>query len=526
MQIQTYLKHLPSAMLLSAILASPAHAFCGFYAGKADASLFNRASQVILARDGERTVISMQNDYQGPLSEFVLVVPTPQAIKQGQVRIADKNVFKRLDEFSTPRLAEYHDEDPCRLENYWGPQMGYNMRMMPAPMAMAGAPMMEKAERAKQLGVTIDAKFTLEEYDILSLSAKQSQGLEIWLRENGYQIPKGASSALAPYIKQGMKFFVAKVNLKEQKKTGFSYLRPLQFAFESPKFMLPMRLGMLNAEAGRAQDLIVYVLTRKGRVEAANYRTKKLPANMNLPFFIKPQFGAFYQDMFEKQAKQDGYRSVFTEYFWDMNWCDPCAADPLSAEELQKAGVFWLSGNAIAGFQSMQAPGAQVKMPPLPQSGQRDAMITRLHLRYTPESFPEDLVLTQTRDNENWQARYVIQQPFSGDMQQCREKAAKVDCAAECKPRVEEVLRVQREEPKILRPEWQQKSRDKLHAECLQSCNESKANGLKNALQYYRVDLPNRLEQEKKTLSDLSGWSLQKIEQMPEAQRYSAAAKK
>ncbi len=259
----------PAALLCSSLLASPALAFCGFYAGKADASLFNRASQVILAREGSRTVISMQNDYEGPLSEFVLVVPTPTPIKQGQVRIADKEVFKRLDAFSAPRLAEYHDADPCQIESNWGVHLGYKQPPYPAPM-MAASPAGAMMERARKLGVTIDARFTLEEYDILSLSAKQSEGLEIWLRENGYKIPKGASAALSPYIKQGMKFFVAKVNLKEQKRIGFNYLRPLQFAFDSPKFMLPMRLGMLNAQPGVAQDLIVYVLTRQGRVESAN----------------------------------------------------------------------------------------------------------------------------------------------------------------------------------------------------------------------------------------------------------------
>ena len=62
-------------------IASPhASAFCGFYAGKADASLFNEASQVVLVRDGERTVLSMLNDYSGPLNEFALVVPTPTVI--------------------------------------------------------------------------------------------------------------------------------------------------------------------------------------------------------------------------------------------------------------------------------------------------------------------------------------------------------------------------------------------------------------------------------------------------------------
>src|SRR5262249_5349264 len=158
----------------------------------------------------------------------------------------------------------------------------------------------------------------LEEYDIVSLSATQSTGLETWLRQNGYRIPRGASAALKPYINQGMKFFVAKVNLKEQKRIGFSYLRSLQFGFESEKFMLPMRLSMLNAPPDKPQDLIVYVLTKGGRVESANYRTVKLPANVNLPPFVKPAFKDFYKAMFDNSSSLEDYRAVFTEYFWNM----------------------------------------------------------------------------------------------------------------------------------------------------------------------------------------------------------------
>ena len=50
-----------------------------------------------------------------------------------------------------------------------------------------------RAAPAKALGVTIEAQYTVGEYDILILSAQQSSGLETWLRENGYRIPAGAS---------------------------------------------------------------------------------------------------------------------------------------------------------------------------------------------------------------------------------------------------------------------------------------------------------------------------------------------
>ena len=109
-----------SVLALTIAAHIPAQAFCGFYAGKADANLFNEASQVVMVRDGKRTVISMLNDYKGPLSEFALVVPTPTTLQKGQVRVAEKLTFERLDAYSSPRLAEYHDNDPCQVNFNWG----------------------------------------------------------------------------------------------------------------------------------------------------------------------------------------------------------------------------------------------------------------------------------------------------------------------------------------------------------------------------------------------------------------------
>jgi hypothetical protein len=376
-------------------------AFCGFFVGKADASLFNQASQVILVRDGDHTVLTMLNDYKGDLTEFALVVPVPVVLKREQVKVVDKKIFERIDSYSSPRLAEYFDRDPCA-------PVPPRPVMSMAPRA--GAPDTERRRGDAALGVKVEDSFSVGEYDIVILSATESDGLETWLRQNGYRIPERASRALRPYIMQNMKFFVAKVNLKEQVKTGFSSLRPLQFEFDSARFMLPMRLGMLNANG--PQDLIVYALTRNGRVESTNYRTVKLPANVNLPPFLKQgsSFSDFYRAMFNQQAAREGMKAVFTEYFWDMSWCDPCAAEPLSEEELRMAGVRWIQPNG-----SRRPPQGARPMP----GGAQPVMLTRLHVRYTPETFPEDLAFQETSDRSNFQTRYVLQNPWKGSPDAC-----------------------------------------------------------------------------------------------------------
>ena len=372
------------AIVWITLSATPALAFCGFYVAKADTKLYNQASQVIIARDGDRTVLTMANDYQGAVQDFAVVVPVPTVLTQDQVNVGDPAIIDRLDEFTAPRLVEYFDPDPCQPPQLF--QDGLRSAAPSVNQAMSRA-----KDEASALGVTIESSFSVGEYDILILSAQDSNGLETWLRQNGYQIPAGASDLLRPYIRQGLKFFVAKVNLETFDRNGFSKLRPLQMAYESPRFMLPIRLGMVNAKSD--QDLVVYLLSPTGRMELTNYRTVNIPSNEEIPVFVKDEFGDFYRAMFERSHIAQGRRVAFLEYAWDMAGCDPCSATPLSFEELRKAGVFWIN----------------------PNTG-NNVFVTRLHLRYNRDRFPEDLIFQETGNRQFYQGRYVLRHPFQGDL--------------------------------------------------------------------------------------------------------------
>ena len=378
------------ATAVTVAVATTAQAFCGFYVARADTSLFNKASHVVLVRDENRTVITMANDFEGDVDDFAVVIPVPTKIEREQINVGDRAIVQHLDAYTAPRLVEYHDPDPC---------MRYERYKMSSDSALPQSAVLEESRTAaRSLGVTIEASYTVGEYDILILSAEDSGGLIRWLKKNDYRLPRGAEKVVDSYLKQDMRFFVAKVNLEEQSKLGYQYLRPLQIAYESNKFMLPIRLGTLNAKG--KQELYVYALTRSGRVETTNYRTVKLPSNMDVPEFVQGEFAEFYRDMFAKQVEAENERAVFLEYAWDMAWCDPCAADPLSTQDLRKLGVFWVgdqSGSRIA---------------PIPA---QDVFVTRLHVRYDSEHFPEDLVFQETGDRQNYQGRYVIRRPWKGE---------------------------------------------------------------------------------------------------------------
>jgi hypothetical protein len=375
--------------LLSQLAPTPAGAFCGFYVAQADSKLFNTSSKVVLSRDGDQTAITMASDFQGDAKEFAVVVPVPTFIERKQIGVVDPKTIDHMDRYTAPRLVEYHDEDPC------SPPAMLAMAV-PSPMSALQFAATD-TERGRNYGVTIEASYDVAEYDVLILSAKESDGLVNWLTDNHYRIPQGAEGVLGSYIKQNMRFFVAKVNLDRMKDIGNNYLRPLQVRYQSAKFMVPLRLGTVNARG--AQDLIIFALTRQGRIESTNYRTVKIPSDVDVPLYVKDEFGPFYKALFERAVAKENMRAVFVEYAWDMGWCDPCASQPLSALELAELGTEWTGSDANPSKRLATVGGV---------------FVTRLHVRYDAAHFPEDLALMETKDRGNFQARYVLRHPWRG----------------------------------------------------------------------------------------------------------------
>jgi MYXO-CTERM domain-containing protein len=320
------------ALTAAALCASPtASAFCGFYVAGSDATLSNRATSVVLLRDGARTVLSMQNTYEGPPEDFALVVPVPIVLQRENVRTLPREVFDRVDRLAAPRLVEYWEQDPCRQDlDEGGGGLG-SLRAMGRGVGQG------YGSGAGGLGVTVEAQFAVGEYDVVVLSATDSAGLETWLTQNRYRIPAGAAPILAPYVRGGSKFFVARVDAaRVHFERGRALLSPLRVHYDSDSFSLPIRLGLLNSP-GR-QDLIVHTLGRSQRYEAANRPNVYAPTNLDAREPVRDRFGDFYNALFDRtMARTPG--AVVTEYAWQTTSCDPCPVDPLSESELLTLGA-------------------------------------------------------------------------------------------------------------------------------------------------------------------------------------------
>ena len=369
------------SLTVAALLGSTsiAQAFCGFYVATVDQPLVNRASRVVLVHQDGHTIVTMASDVHGDPKQFALVIPVPTVIRREQVRIVKPETVEHLADYTKPRLVQYFDPDPC------APPMPERMyAAVPAPAA-AMQMMLRKADT-----VRVEAAFSVEEYDIKVLAAADSDGLITWLNRNGYRMPEAAGPVIGSYLRQHMHFFVAKVNLERMQNNNSGFLRPIRVAYDTPKFMLPIRLGTVNASG--PQDMIVLALTHTGRVDVTNYRTVRMPSGVNIPEYVSDKFGSFYDTVFDRKVKEADSSAVFLEYAWPIAGnaalCDPCSTPPMSGRELGEMG--------------MTGQGK-------PDDDSANGFVTRLHVRYDAAHFPEDLQFQETPDTEDFQARFVIQ---------------------------------------------------------------------------------------------------------------------
>ena len=467
--------------LVGLVTAARADAFCGFYVSGGDAKLYNNATQVVLMREGTRTVLSMANNYEGPPENFAMVVPVPVILQKENVKTLPKALFDKIDQLDAPRLVEYWEQDPCpkpvRFEES-------DKNAVPAPVAMAPSP--ARPASARDLGVRIEAQFTVGEYEIVILSAKDASGLDTWLKQEKYKIPDGSTPYFRPYVAAGSKFFVARVDQSKVTRDakGNAMLSPLRFHYDSEQFSLPVRLGLVNSKG--TQDLIVHILAKNQRYEVANYPNVTIPTNLDVSEKARNEFGSFYAALYDSTLAKSP-KAVVTEYSWSAATCDPCPGPVLTDSDIVTLGYDAIvpppepgsdddsdvdSGDCTTPFyfdaQGMkhykpQCLGGAPPAPPKPvavpkRPAPRPARVpsympmsnggftlTRLHARYTKEALGEDLVFkaappivggrevmapsndpaapsqlehgARPDSTNNFQGRYAIRHPWTGPIE-------------------------------------------------------------------------------------------------------------
>jgi len=373
-------------MLLTSLLAAPpAEAFCGAYAGSAGSDIYNSVSEVAVVRQHGRTTLSVSNDVDGVAgSTFAMLIPVPVVLTEDDVHVLDRTVFDTLDAYTRPRMVTYTCddfaptyEDPCAID--WA-----FLERGDATMALESDGAANDSGSADH-NVDVEAEFIVGEYEIVVLSAEESDDLFGWLADEGFQVSRATEAAVQEYLDAGSFFFAAKVHADAGIGDG-DVLSPLQFSYDSEVFSLPIRIG--TAASKGVQDLVVYAVTdyADGSVAISNYPQISFEDECMLGEDFTGDFGAdlgaYYQHTFTQAYEEAPGADWMLEYGWGNGHCDPCTGEQPDEKLLATVGF---------DFEQMEY----------------GYYVSRLHMRYTPDEAVEDVVMYTSGITDQEQVRFI-----------------------------------------------------------------------------------------------------------------------
>lgn len=336
------------AAVLAALLtvlggSATAAAFPGLFVAKHPGSMGSKVASVVLLRDGRRTVVTLQTDYRGPAEAFALVIPAPGELSADDARILDRRLMDRLDFATAPGLIEQWEHDPC------------------APVVAGSDRPAVKSVPSREVAAT----FQDGEYSFMAPGAGESAAIVDFLRARDYQLSAAVEAALQPYADAGMRFLIAEVDPTQVhfNADGEALLSPLRFHYDSERFVLPLRIGTVNAIG--VQDLVIHTIAVGRRYEAANYPAQLMPTSVLLRREASERVGPVHAALLDAVLSRTP-GAVVGEYAGR-------AEGPWQTGELAALGA-----DAAPGLASVRGLGEAL-------------VITRLHTRLGADEMTQDL---------------------------------------------------------------------------------------------------------------------------------------
>ncbi len=341
--------------LAALLLPVRAAALPGIYVAKHGEPMTSGAATVVLLRDGQRTVVTVQAGYRGPADAFALVLPVPAEVRAEEVRIVDRRLLDRLDQVSAPALVEQWERDPC----------------LARAEASGSRTRDEMGRMGKPRGRSDDDGPTYQdgEFSFMAPGAAESANIARFLREREYQLSLEAEAALQPYADAGMRFLIAEVDPQQVHfgKRGEAVLSPLRFHYDAPRLVLPLRLAAYSSPGG--QDLVIQVIARQ-RVEPVGYPAPLMPTSVVLRAEAREKIGPVHAALFDAVlAHTPG--AIVTEHAGSL-------ARGLGRAQLDALGL------EVAPGLASDPPGSGL-------------VVTRLHTRLGADELVADLELREAR---------------------------------------------------------------------------------------------------------------------------------
>ncbi len=314
--------------------------------GTTQSLTYDTARTAIVHQDG-RTTFTVSINPSGTSQDFALVLPVPALLAESDIAVLDSEVF-------------------TRLEGYTGLLTMPDAGCAPAGGSSGGDGGGSGGGESESDGsVTVEARYVVGDYAITILSSTDSSALFSYLDAEGYHLAEATVPVLEDYIAEGMYFMTAKVSAEATVADG-SALPPLQVAYNSDVYSIPIRLAAQNSPG--KQDMLIYAINEApaGRVGISNYSEFAIEDKCIWGDPATDAFGTFYEALFQPAWEDAGFAAWTVEWAGGPYSCSPCSGVQLSDDDLLALGF---------------------------RGTYEDAYVTRLHLRYTPTTATQDLML-------------------------------------------------------------------------------------------------------------------------------------
>jgi len=337
------LRALSAASLLACLWTSSATASPVLLAGAGSEKV--NSTEIVLVQKGEKSVVTILPDYQGPLSSFAVIVPIPKDVALDRVTTLKREFIDRVATVSAPKFAEFWEMDPCsdeKFEQDWQRDMtakddtGFLGTMKTDP----------KTKVAKEMLLDVKAKTKDGEYKETVVGS--AAVIKKWLAGKDYKLPSGADASFKEYEAAGYQFMALDVDTNRMELVGGdrAILSPIRYWTGSKVTKIPTRFGLPSA--GKMQELQIFSLVPEQRMQVTNYPTKAAPTNLRVvneyvasedkKFNLKEKIGEFYAALHDAFAKKNK-NTVLAEYAWPSDDCGkPCSTEPLLPHELLSLG--------------------------------------------------------------------------------------------------------------------------------------------------------------------------------------------
>jgi MYXO-CTERM domain-containing protein len=316
---------------LAAVTVAPvARAVPGFFA-TAGGPATSRASQVLVMKDGDTSVVSIMTDYDGPMEKFAVVLPVPSDVSLSDVRTLKRGDLERLDEITAPRFHEFWEMDPCekgKAQQIW--QM--DMSASNSTDFLGGGEMFAGTTKAPpEMRVEVEPNFRADsEYDFSLVGSNVAHYLE----GKGLKVPSGIEGKLGKYDQ----FIVAMVDGRsvEIGAKGEAMLSPIRYVTHkdvtiATSLGAPHRKGM--------EELLVFVMDPKDQYQVKGMKNVYPPTDFHVLFDVKERTGDFYAALHDKLLAKDK-DAFLVEYAWSTKGCgEPCPNAPLHLSEILTLGA-------------------------------------------------------------------------------------------------------------------------------------------------------------------------------------------